>query len=81
MEARLVKIEDEIGSLKQSDLENFKQHKEMMELLRPISETYQTVGRMAKWFMALLVFLSVLGGVIIAWKAILKEVLIKRLTS
>lgn len=69
-----------LRDLEASDVENFKQHKEIMaaimannEILRPIADTYKTVGQMAKWAMALLVFMSVLGGVILTWVKILNK--------
>jgi hypothetical protein len=41
--------------------------------IEPIADTYKTVGTVAKWFMALMVFLSVLGGTIIAWTKIFNK--------
>ena len=80
-------LKSDIGSLKTSDEINIEQHQEiidkqqsmsvkqeeMIALLTPISETYKTVGRMAKWIMAFLVFLSVLGGVIWTWGGVFKS--------
>ena len=69
----IVRLQDTVESLRKSDIENFRQHQEIKDLLIPISETYRTVGTMAKWVMALLVFLSVLGGVIVAWSNIFRK--------
>jgi hypothetical protein len=74
------RLHDRMELLDQSDVRNFEQHKQIMEkmdgitaTLTPICETYTTVGRMAKWIMAFLVFLSVLGGVIVAWGKIFSK--------
>jgi hypothetical protein len=69
----IVRLQDTVEALQKSDVENFKQHQEIKDLLTPISETYKTVSRLAKWVMALLVFLSVLGGVIVAWSNVFKR--------
>jgi hypothetical protein len=65
--------EQRIHKLEELMTINELQHAEMIKLMRPISETYTTVGRMSKWIMALLVFLSVLGGVVWTWGNILKK--------
>jgi hypothetical protein len=43
---------------------------EILELLRPISETYKTASTLGKWVMGLLVFLSVGIGVLLGLKEI-----------
>ena len=62
-----------IATLEDMMIENASQHKAMTELLKPISDTYTTVGKMSKWIMASLVFLSVLGGVVWTWGNIFKK--------
>ena len=66
------KLKDEITALKKSDELNFQQHKEILDMLRPISETYCTVGKMGKWVMAILVFISILLGIVLTWLKIIK---------
>jgi hypothetical protein len=44
---------------------------EMLKLLRPISETYRTVSTLGKWMMAILVFMSILIGVLIGFKSLI----------
>jgi|ERR1035437_1433 DNA repair ATPase RecN len=75
--SEIQKLHDRMELLDASDRQNAVEHKQLFETLEkidkkldPISETYRTVGLMAKWVMALLVFLSVLGGVIWTWMSI-----------
>lgn len=42
--------------------------KEILALLKPISETYSTVSTIGRWGMALLVFISILIGIILGAK-------------
>ena len=72
--------EVEIQKLKDAADLNLQQHKEIMEAVKaindkltPIAETYQTVNTLGKWLTALLVFLSILGGVIWTWSKIIKK--------
>ena|ERR1035437_5490053 len=74
------KLHDRMELLDQADIKNFEQHREMMQkmdniskTLNPICETYRSVGLMAKWLMAFLVFLSILGGIIWTWINIFKS--------
>jgi hypothetical protein len=69
-----------LHDLEQANCQNTDQHKEFMEefkklteMLQPIVDTYKTVNRLGKWMMVLLVFLSVLGGVIWTWTNIFKH--------
>lgn len=78
--SEIQRLHDRMELLDQSDIKNFEQHKQILEkiqniseALKPIADTYSTVSRMSKWIMAFLVFLSVLGGTIIAWTQIFKE--------
>jgi hypothetical protein len=66
--------QDEINQQNKDQHEQiFKAIEANNKLLVPISETYKTVGLMAKWLMAFLVFLSMLGGVIVAWGKIFNK--------
>lgn len=47
-------------------------HKEMKEILFPIAETYGSVSRMAKWGMSFLVLVSIMVGIIVGIKNIIK---------
>lgn len=46
--------------------------KAILDLLKPISETYTTVTTMGRWGMALMVFLSIIIGVILGAKNLFK---------
>lgn len=46
---------------------------EILGLLRPIADTYKTASKLGKWAMALLVFISILLGVILSLRALLKK--------
>ena len=61
------KLKDKIDSLEQADSMNTIEHQKIMELLRPISETYRAVNLLGKWTTAILVFISILLGVIFGW--------------
>jgi hypothetical protein len=39
--------------------------KEILELLRPIAETYQTAGTLMKWAQAILLMASVIIGILV----------------
>jgi biotin synthase-like enzyme len=78
--SEIQRLHSRMELLDQADIKNFEQHKQILEAIKeikdtlgPISETYCTVGKMAKWFTALLVFLSLLGGVIWTWFNILHK--------
>lgn len=47
--------------------------KEILDLLRPISDTYKTATMIGKWSMAALVFISVLTGTLLSVKDIIKK--------
>lgn len=60
-----------------SDLENGQKNlergqEEMLKLLRPISDTYRTVSTLGRWMTALLVFISIMLGVLLSIKTIFK---------
>ena len=61
----------------QEDADNFKAIREVLESmdkkLDPISETYSTVSTMGKWVIALMVFLSVVVGLIIGLKTLFNK--------
>lgn len=46
---------------------------EILELLRPISETYRTASQLGKWLMGTIVFCSLVVGVILAIMKITKK--------
>lgn len=46
---------------------------EMLKLLRPISETYRTVSTLGKWMMAVLVFMSIMIGVLLGFKSLFEQ--------
>ena len=75
----MIDIEIEIQKLKDADELNCSQHKQILDAiqdinkkLEPLSDTYKTATRMGKWFMALLVFISILFGVIANFGKFLK---------
>lgn len=43
---------------------------EIRAILKPLTETYQTATKMGKWVFALMVFLSILFGIILSFKSI-----------
>jgi hypothetical protein len=45
---------------------------EILKLLKPISETYSTVSHLGKWVMAILVFISILLGILLGAKNLIK---------
>jgi hypothetical protein len=63
--------EERISLLENAQLENCQQHKEIMDMLKPIARTYDGANLMGKWIMALLVFISILLGVFIGWKNVI----------
>lgn len=78
--SEIQRLHDRMELLDENDRQNAIEHKQLFETLKkideklePISETYRTVGRMAKWLMATMVFLSVLGGVIWTWLEIFRR--------
>lgn len=46
--------------------------KEILALLRPIADTYTAAGTIGKWLMALAVFISIVVGIIVSFKGIIK---------
>ncbi len=68
---------DEIEALKRNDEEtkaqNAQNHVEVMALLQPISETYNTVSRLGKWVTALTVFISIIIGILVGLQKILHK--------
>jgi hypothetical protein len=72
-------LEIEIQKLKDSDQQNVAQHQQILDAiqeinkkLEPLSDTYKTATRVGKWFMAVLVFISILFGVIANFGKFLK---------
>ena len=59
------KTEDRLTALE-------KGQQDIIDLLKPIAETYRTVSTMSKWFMAFAVFVSILIGIVVGWKQIFK---------
>jgi hypothetical protein len=57
--------EDRISALE-------KGQQQILEILKPISETYITASRLGKWGMGLLVFISISIGVILGFKNLVK---------
>ncbi len=53
--------------------ERKKDMKEIMDLLKPISDTYRTASMLGKWSMAALVFISVGLGVVLSLKSLIKH--------
>lgn len=41
---------------------------EILRMLKPISETYTSVSTLGKWFMAFMVFISILIGILLGLK-------------
>lgn len=60
LETQNQKQEDRIGALECSQ-------KEILEMLKPIADTYRSVELLGKWMMAFLVFISVAIGIILSW--------------
>lgn len=74
------RLKDEVEALQKADILNFQQHKQILDAvekvnqsLSPIADTYKTVNVLGKWLMVVLVFLSVLGGVIWSWTNIFRN--------
>lgn len=49
-----------------------KGQKDILDLLKPISETYTTVSTMGRWGMAFMVFISILIGVVLGFRNLTK---------
>ena len=41
--------------------------KEILEMLKPIADTYRSVELLGRWMMAVLVFVSITIGIILSW--------------
>lgn len=54
LEDRIASLEDSVG--------------EIRDMLRPIAETYRSVNQLGRWTMAVLIFISVLLGVLVGIK-------------
>ena len=75
-EENAIKIQKLINSDEINGLEHkaiLKSQEELKKILQPISDTYKTVGVMSKWIVALLVFISLVGGVIWTWGNVIKN--------
>lgn len=74
---RFIKLEEKVlvveTKLSDISITNTQEHKEIKEILVPISETYKAVNLLGKWIMALLVFVSILGGIIFSWYEFFKR--------
>ena len=44
----------------------------MNKKLDPISQTYRTTATLGKWIMAILIFVSVIIGILVEWKNLFK---------
>lgn len=73
-ERHISEIRNEMTEVK---IENIRQHKEIMDILRPIADTYNGVSFFGKWGMKFLVLLSVASGLIWGWFAFLKPMINK----
>ncbi len=60
------KIMDRIDD---SEEERRKRHEEIMSIIKPISETYQSATQMGKWVMGLAVFISIILGILLSIKS------------
>jgi hypothetical protein len=49
-----------------------KGQQDIINLLKPISETYTTVSNLSKWLSAFLVLVSIVIGIVLGWKQIFK---------
>ena len=58
--------------LKAKEMMLDKEIAEIKEMMKPLSETYRVAVVLGKWVMGLLVFISVLIGVILGLKSLLK---------
>lgn len=65
-EQRLFRLEEMYKELKE-------QNNKILDVLTPISETYQTTTQVGKWVTGLMVFVSILLGVILSLKSLLKK--------
>ena len=61
-----VQHEDRIVILEQGQ-------REILALLKPMSDNYVTALKLGKWFMATMLFMSVLGGVILTWMKVFNK--------
>ncbi len=50
-----------------------KGQEEILALLKPIAETYTTVSTVGKWGMAIMVFVSILIGIILGAKTLFNK--------
>ena len=60
-------ISERVQKLEDLACQNSDEHKEIMKLLGPISDTYKTVNIMGRWLMAVLVLISILIGILASW--------------
>jgi len=65
-------IPERVQKLEDASLQNAAEHKLIMEMLKPISETYTTVGLLSKWITAVMVFISIVVGIISQWSKVIK---------
>lgn len=49
------------------------QLKEVKDILKPITETYTTIARLGKWGTAILVFISIVVGIILGVKELFRH--------
>lgn len=47
--------------------------KEIMDLLRPIADTYKTASTLGKWAVATAVFISIILGIVLSLRSLIKH--------
>lgn len=53
--------------------EHARDMKDIMDLLKPLAETYKTASTMGKWIMAAAVFISIMLGIILSLQSFFKK--------
>lgn len=69
-EASLKEIRD---TLVRIEKDRIARHDEIMELLKPMSETYKTASTLGKWLMGAAVFISIMLGIILSLKSFIHK--------
>ena len=61
-------LENEIREIKERMERYEKNQEQILALLKPISETYRTAGTIGKWLRGLVIFASVVVGLLVGLK-------------
>lgn len=77
MESQIDKYQDKElqelkDRLKKRDLELQEEIRELKNMTKPLLETYKTAVKLGKWIMAGLILLSIIVGILVGIKSLLK---------